>query len=249
MGTFMLMQIPRSAVCADRITEVLDTESSVVPPATAVSEVDLHGHLDLEDVSFTLPRRRAAGPLRRRPQRPPGPDRGDHRLHRRRQVDPGQPGAAALRRDDRLGPDRRRRRPGPRPRGAVVADRAGAAAGLPVHRHDPEQPAARQARRDRRGAVARARGRAGARLRRADAGGARRADRPGRHQRLRWPAPAARDRAGPGPPTRDLPVRRRVLGPRPRDRRQAPRGAASRDPRRPRSWWWRSASPRSATPT
>ena len=33
MGTFMLMQIPRSSVCADRITEVLDTASSVVPPA------------------------------------------------------------------------------------------------------------------------------------------------------------------------------------------------------------------------
>src|SRR6476659_5370443 len=28
MGTFMMMQIPRSAVCADRIAEVLDTEST-----------------------------------------------------------------------------------------------------------------------------------------------------------------------------------------------------------------------------
>ena len=37
MGTFMLMQIPRSSVCADRITEVLDTESSVVPPTAGVS--------------------------------------------------------------------------------------------------------------------------------------------------------------------------------------------------------------------
>src|SRR3954447_14458581 len=27
MGTFMLMQIPRSSVCADRIAEVLDTDS------------------------------------------------------------------------------------------------------------------------------------------------------------------------------------------------------------------------------
>ena len=31
MGTFMMMMIPRSAVCADRIVEVLDTDSSVVP--------------------------------------------------------------------------------------------------------------------------------------------------------------------------------------------------------------------------
>ena len=55
MGTFMLMQIPRSAVCADRITEVLDTESSVVPPASGVADVTVHGHLDLQDVSFSYP--------------------------------------------------------------------------------------------------------------------------------------------------------------------------------------------------
>ncbi len=33
MGTFMLMQVPRSSVCADRIAEVLDTRTSVVLPA------------------------------------------------------------------------------------------------------------------------------------------------------------------------------------------------------------------------
>ena len=55
MGTFMLMQVPRSAVCADRIAEVLDTPSSVVPPARPVTAVSLRGHLDLEDVGFTFP--------------------------------------------------------------------------------------------------------------------------------------------------------------------------------------------------
>src|SRR3954462_13889383 len=45
MATFMLMQIPRSAVCADRITEVLDTDSSVVPPAAGIAEVAVRGHL------------------------------------------------------------------------------------------------------------------------------------------------------------------------------------------------------------
>jgi len=55
MGTFMLMQIPRSSVCADRITEVLDTASSVVPPTTGVSDLVAHGHLDLRDVSFSYP--------------------------------------------------------------------------------------------------------------------------------------------------------------------------------------------------
>jgi ATP-binding cassette subfamily B protein len=55
MGTFMLMQIPRSSVCADRIAEVLDTESSVVPPAVGVTGLRARGELDLEDVSFTYP--------------------------------------------------------------------------------------------------------------------------------------------------------------------------------------------------
>ncbi len=55
MGTFMLMMIPRSAVCADRITEVLDTASSVVPSPQPVRDVSLAGHLDLEDVGLTYP--------------------------------------------------------------------------------------------------------------------------------------------------------------------------------------------------
>jgi ATP-binding cassette subfamily B multidrug efflux pump len=55
MGTFMLMQIPRSAVCADRIAEVLDTEPSVVPPSAGVVELPAQGRLELDDVSFTYP--------------------------------------------------------------------------------------------------------------------------------------------------------------------------------------------------
>ncbi|WP_017936808.1 ABC transporter ATP-binding protein [Nocardioides sp. Iso805N] len=55
MGTFMLMQVPRSAVCADRIAEVLDTVSSVVPPTDGITEVHGHGRLDVENVSFTYP--------------------------------------------------------------------------------------------------------------------------------------------------------------------------------------------------
>ena len=55
MGTFMLMQIPRSSVCADRIAEVLDTEPSVVPPPHGVTGIELRGQLDLEGVSFTYP--------------------------------------------------------------------------------------------------------------------------------------------------------------------------------------------------
>jgi len=55
MATFMLMMIPRSAVCADRITEVLDTETSVPPPARPVTEVAEHGTVRLEGVTFAYP--------------------------------------------------------------------------------------------------------------------------------------------------------------------------------------------------
>jgi ATP-binding cassette, subfamily B, multidrug efflux pump len=55
MGTFMMMMIPRAAVCADRIVEVLDTESSVVPPAHPVTEVLERGTLVLDGVTFAYP--------------------------------------------------------------------------------------------------------------------------------------------------------------------------------------------------
>ena len=55
MGTFMLMQLPRSAVCADRIAEVLDTESTVAPPVQGIASVAVRGHLDLDAVGFTYP--------------------------------------------------------------------------------------------------------------------------------------------------------------------------------------------------
>ena len=56
MGTFMLMQIPRSAVCGERIAEVLDTETSVRPPAEPVApDPQRRGWLELDDVSFAYP--------------------------------------------------------------------------------------------------------------------------------------------------------------------------------------------------
>jgi ATP-binding cassette subfamily B protein len=55
MATFMLMMVPRAAVCAERIVEVLDTDSSVVPPARPVTRVEAHGELELRGVSFQYP--------------------------------------------------------------------------------------------------------------------------------------------------------------------------------------------------
>ena len=55
MATFMLMMVPRSAVCADRIVDVLDTDSSVVPSSDPVTETSEQGTLRFDDVTLTYP--------------------------------------------------------------------------------------------------------------------------------------------------------------------------------------------------
>jgi ATP-binding cassette subfamily B multidrug efflux pump len=55
MSTFLLMMIPRAAVCAERIEEVLDTESSVVPPAEPVTELATRGEVEFRHVTFAYP--------------------------------------------------------------------------------------------------------------------------------------------------------------------------------------------------
>jgi ATP-binding cassette subfamily B multidrug efflux pump len=55
MGTFMMMMVPRSAVCADRMMEVLDTDSSVVPHAQPVVDLPERGTLRFEGVEFSYP--------------------------------------------------------------------------------------------------------------------------------------------------------------------------------------------------
>jgi ATP-binding cassette subfamily B protein len=55
MGTFMMMMIPRSAVCADRMMEVLHTDSSVVPSADPVVDLPERGTLAFEGVEFSYP--------------------------------------------------------------------------------------------------------------------------------------------------------------------------------------------------
>jgi ATP-binding cassette subfamily B protein len=52
MATFMVSMIPRAAVAAERIVEVLETDSSVRPPADPVMAVPEHGTLEFRDVSF-----------------------------------------------------------------------------------------------------------------------------------------------------------------------------------------------------
>lgn len=55
MATFMFMMVPRAEVCAERIQEVLDTSSSVVPPDAPVRELRRHGHLEIQGGGFRYP--------------------------------------------------------------------------------------------------------------------------------------------------------------------------------------------------
>ena len=60
MATMMMIMVPRAAVCAGRIMEVLRTDSSVVPPVDGVTELGSTdgggiGRLEFRDVEFTYP--------------------------------------------------------------------------------------------------------------------------------------------------------------------------------------------------
>jgi ATP-binding cassette subfamily B protein len=55
MATFMVILVPRAAVCAERIGEVLDTESSVQPPAEPETSLQTQGNLEFREVRFQYP--------------------------------------------------------------------------------------------------------------------------------------------------------------------------------------------------
>ncbi|MET9265073.1 ABC transporter ATP-binding protein [Amycolatopsis sp. NPDC004079] len=55
MATFMFMMVPRAEVSAERVSEVLDTESSVRLPDEPLPAGADRGHLDLSDVEFRYP--------------------------------------------------------------------------------------------------------------------------------------------------------------------------------------------------
>jgi ATP-binding cassette subfamily B protein len=55
MVTFMVSMIPRAAVAAERVVEVLDTPSTVRQPEHPVTEVPERGTLEFRDVGFAYP--------------------------------------------------------------------------------------------------------------------------------------------------------------------------------------------------
>jgi ATP-binding cassette subfamily B protein len=64
MATFLLIIAPRAVVCAERIEEVLGTESSVAPPVLPVKEFPAVGAVTFQDTDFTYPG--AASPVLRK---------------------------------------------------------------------------------------------------------------------------------------------------------------------------------------
>ncbi len=55
MATFVAVMVPRASVCAERIEEVLDTESSIASPEQPVTSLPERNTLELTDVGFCYP--------------------------------------------------------------------------------------------------------------------------------------------------------------------------------------------------
>ena len=55
MSTFMLILVPRASVSADRVGEVLDTESSVAPPEGGVVDLPGQSEVTFDGVEFSYP--------------------------------------------------------------------------------------------------------------------------------------------------------------------------------------------------
>jgi ATP-binding cassette subfamily B multidrug efflux pump len=55
MASFMSIMIPRAAVCAERIVEVLDTTPEIAPPAAPIAPAALTGMVELRGVEFRYP--------------------------------------------------------------------------------------------------------------------------------------------------------------------------------------------------
>jgi ATP-binding cassette, subfamily B, multidrug efflux pump len=55
MATFMFMMIPRASVAAERITEVVDTQPSVQPPADPITPAQVRGIVELDRATMQYP--------------------------------------------------------------------------------------------------------------------------------------------------------------------------------------------------
>ncbi len=83
MATFVAVLIPRASVCADRIQEVLDMDSTIGEPDNAVTAALAAQHARVRQRRFPLPGRRGSGADRRLGRRPARADDRDHRQYGR----------------------------------------------------------------------------------------------------------------------------------------------------------------------
>ena len=55
MATFMFLLVPRAEACAERVEEVLDMPTSVLPPADPIVPQKVEGRIEFRDVEFHYP--------------------------------------------------------------------------------------------------------------------------------------------------------------------------------------------------
>ena len=199
------MMIPRAAVCAERIVRGARhrVRRSCRRP-TPVTDARRPRRARAARRRVPLPGRRASRCCATsRFTAPARADHRDHRQHRRRQDHAAQPGPAAVRRHRRRGAASTASTSATSTR-TLLWSRIGLVPQKPYLFSGTVASNLRYGNPDATDEelwealeIAQA-----ARLRRGDARGARRADRAGRHQRLRRPAAAARDRPGAGPHAR-----------------------------------------------
>ena len=248
MASFVMMMAPRAAVSAERIVEILDTDTSVNIADEPTTEVVGQRHPRAARRELRLPRRRGPGARGHLVHLPPRPDDRHHRQHRLGQDHPRQPHPPAGRRHRRRGDGRRRRRPRARPRGRCGAGSAWCprsrtssparwrATSATAARTPPTRRCGRRSRWPRpptssgRWAASRpASPRAAPTSPAASASGS--------------PSPG-RSCAGPRSTCSTTPSRPSTWPPTPASGRRSCPG-----PARPPSWWWPSGSPPSSTPT
>ena len=135
----LILNITKSVACAGRISQVLETKSSMADGQDALPDGSGSPALQFCERLVPLSRRGRGRAQRYQLLRRARADHRRHRRHRRGQIHAGEPHPAVLRRDAGTGPCVRRRRAAAAAAGAAALDRCRAAEGAALLRHHPRQ--------------------------------------------------------------------------------------------------------------
>ena len=151
MVSMLVVRVSRAEASAVRVNEVLASTPTVLDRPDARTTFTPRGRIEFEDVTFSYDGR-GGDPVLKNVSfvAEAGRNRGDPGRDRIGQIEPGQPGAALLRRQRWTCDDRRRRCARHRTNDAAWCDRARLAGIGAVQRHDPRQHPLRTPRSDRR---------------------------------------------------------------------------------------------------